>query len=677
MAHKFQEELYANEAAILPYYIANLNIEHAYMAKTGKYEEFPGICFVDTLDNTDFDGGKGQIKFLGWSKENTQRIKLQNEQDISVIIGNPPYNANQKNENENNKNREYPEIDARIKETYIRAGTAQKTKLYDMYVRFIRWASDRLGDKGILAFVTNSSFIDARSYDGFRKIVAEEFNELWVLDMKGAIRGVAGERKINEGENIFGVRVGIAVWFFVKKSGIAGSDIFYRAVPDGAAAADKFALLAQTNSLDKDDFTHIVSDEKHNWINQTKNGFGKLIPIADKRQKLSRAPVKNTAFKMVSLGVVTSRDDWVYDFNGRNLAAKVKFFCGFYAEEQKRLRGELDQERGLTYKKVMEWKKTGKTPLADWVRRDIKWTSELEAHLSKGDALKYDKSNIIDSSYRPFVNKKIYYGKIITHRQYQMPKIFPTGKTGENKVICFSESLRINFAALAVQNIPSLALFTEPVQCVPLYRYTKDGNKVSNVPEWALEKFRNHYKNQKISAEDIFDYAYAVLHNPAYRKKYRQELMREFPRLPLYKNFQKWAAWGKKLMDLHLNYAQIKPSEIKRTDDKTVKYPLVKLKADKSGGKIVIDTKTVLSGVPPPAWEYCLGKYSALEWVLDQYKEKKIRDATVAAKFNNYAFSDYKESAIDLLARVAAVSVETMKIIKEMENENSGQNRAI
>ena len=222
LRYKYCEELHANEVAILPYYVANLNIEATYAAING-YEEYQNLCFVDTLDNTAalraHKGQQGDL-FGGMSEENVARIKRQNTKKISVIIGNPPYNANQLNENENNKNREYPEIDRRIKETYVAASKARKTKLYDMYVRFFRWASDRVDENVIVAFVSNSSFIDSRAYDGFRKLVAEEFNEIWLIDLKGNAR-TSGERRRREGGNVFNdrIRVGVAVYFCVKKKG--------------------------------------------------------------------------------------------------------------------------------------------------------------------------------------------------------------------------------------------------------------------------------------------------------------------------------------------------------------------------------------------------------------------------------------------------------------------------
>jgi predicted helicase len=216
---KYREEIHANEVAILPYYVANLNIEATFYTLNKQYAAYPNLCFVDTLDNVAGLGkfsGHQEDMFGAVSDENIARIKRQNERKISVVIGNPPYNANQQNENDNNKNRTYAKIDQRIKATYIAESTAQKTKAYDMYTRFFRWASDRIKNEGIVAFVTNRSFIDARTMDGFRKRMASEFNEIWIVDLKGNAR-TSGERRRQEGGNVFDdqIRVGIAVYFCI------------------------------------------------------------------------------------------------------------------------------------------------------------------------------------------------------------------------------------------------------------------------------------------------------------------------------------------------------------------------------------------------------------------------------------------------------------------------------
>ncbi len=340
LKHKYEHELHANEVGILPYYVANLNIEATYAAISGDYVEFPGLCLVDTLDNTAGLGKKtgDQVADLfGMGEENVERIKRQNRRKISVVIGNPPYNANQLNENDNNKNREYPEIDRRIKDTYIKASTAQKTKLYDMYARFFRWASDRLHDDGVLAFITNRSFLDARTFDGFRATVAKEFAEVRVVDLGGDVR--ANPKLSGTRNNVFGIQTGVAISFFVRKRDSKTARIFYTRRPEMETAEEKLAFLARTKlqSLPQDEIT---PDKTHNWLNLTTNDFDSLLPIASRTAKTMKVAGKERAvFKLFSLGVVTARDDWMYDFDVNALAIKTKFLIETYNADRRRLGG--------------------------------------------------------------------------------------------------------------------------------------------------------------------------------------------------------------------------------------------------------------------------------------------------------------------------------------------------
>lgn len=213
LKHKYQNEIFCNEVGILPYYIANLNIEYTYQQKMGEYEEFQNICLVDTLDHTTFENK--QFDLFSMSLENTERIKRQNEQDIFVVMGNPPYNAWQENFNQRNSNRIYKGIDQRIKETYIKQGTAQnQIGVYDMYTRFYRWATDRLGQNGIIAFITNRSFIDSKTFDGFRKHLEQEFDYIYIVDTRSDVRSnpkISGTK-----HNVFGIQTGVAIVFLVK-----------------------------------------------------------------------------------------------------------------------------------------------------------------------------------------------------------------------------------------------------------------------------------------------------------------------------------------------------------------------------------------------------------------------------------------------------------------------------
>jgi len=324
LKHKYLEELHANEVAILPYYVANLNIEATYAAIVGEYHEFPGLCLVDTLDNVAGLGKKtgDQVADLfGMGEANIERIKRQNRRKISVIIGNPPYNANQLNENDNNKNRVYPEIDRRIKDSYIKASTAQKTKLYDMYARFFRWASDRLHDDGVLALITNRSFIDSRTFDGFRQIVAQEFNEIRIVDLGGDVR--ANPKLSGTKHNVFGIQTGVAISFLVKRRsaarGVKGSKgtkgehacrIFYTRRPEFETAEEKLSWLGQAK-LRELAAEEVRPDAKGNWINLTSNDFEELLPTGTKAAKKSASINPKAVFKLFPQGVKTNRDEWV------------------------------------------------------------------------------------------------------------------------------------------------------------------------------------------------------------------------------------------------------------------------------------------------------------------------------------------------------------------------------
>ena len=591
LEYKYLNEIHANEVEILPYYIANLNVEYTYKERTGRYLEFPNLCFVDTLDNMDWKGTSGAavqrqttLNSGGVSEENWIRVQEQNEKPISVIIGNPPYNANQQNENDNNKNREYPAIDRRIRDSYIKESTAQKTKQYDMYKRFIRWASDRLDDDGIIGFVSNSAFLNARQDDGFRKVVAEEFNELWAVDLKGNAR-TSGERRRQEGGNVFSdkIRVGVAIYFLVRRKGLDGFRLFYNAVDDYAKAFDKIAYV-NGNMIDALEFAEITPDAKSNWLDQSDSDFEQLIPLANRETKLAKTVVNEQAvFGLYSLGVVTNRDEWVYDFDPDDLGQKVRALINSYEETRAKYGGTEVDDATL-----------GTT---------IKWTRDLKRQLRLDMPNVFDRNGICQTLYRPFIKKPLYFNQSLNEMQYQIPLIFPGGSPGHNKIICSSgTSSSKPFQALATDEVHSLDLL-EKTQCLPLYRYTADGERVNNITEWGLQHFCEHYGDDSIGAEEIFADTYAMLHDPAYRQRYEVDLRRGVPRVYFQEDFAWWAQQGRALLDLHLGFETAEPWPLERVD--------------KERNVITLDEQTWLAGVPAEAWDYRLGSRSALEWVLD------------------------------------------------------------
>ncbi len=670
LAYKYNNEIHANEVAILPYYIANLNVEFTFKQKMGYYEEFKNLCFVDTLDNTDALSYSGQQHTLfGLTSENSERIKRQNSKKISVIIGNPPYNAKQENYNLDNANRTYPAIDKRIKETYVKQGTAQnQIVVYDMYARFYRWAMDRIDKNGMISFITNNSFINGRSFDGFRKCIQDEFDYAYIIDLGGNIRELSGKDGIwlNEEHTIFGIAaaVGISLMFLIKKQSPEKipCQIFYIQPCDIRATRIEKLEFLHSHNIEHISFENINPDKKNNWINLSVNDFEELIPIIDKDVKSGKS--KQALFQLFSRGIATQRDEWVYDNSKDALGNKVKFMIDVYS-------------RTLSDEKYEE-------------KNSIKWDRELNKYIDRGIDKKFSENKILTALYRPFTHQYFYFDKHFNGMTYQWFDIFNFDDKSNLFIAINSLGNNKDFHCLASNTVVDLHL-TGDSQCIPLYRYSKKGERIENITDWGLEQFRTNYKDKKITKENIFHYTYAVLHNPAYRKKYELNLKREFPRIPFYEDFWQWAKWGKKLMELHINYETVKPYSLKENTFKTkaeatkqkkllavVKEPQslyalkpkikVKLKADKDNGIIELDELTYLSGVPAEAWEYKLGNRSALEWILDQYKEKKPSDPTIAEKFNTYRFADYKPQVIDLLKRVCTVSIKTMEIIKEMES---------
>ena len=653
---KYLHEIHCNEVAILPYYIANLNIEYTYKQKTGEYLPFENILFVDTLDNLGFKSAAPQMNFFGLVDENAERIERQNTRKISVIIGNPPYNANQLNENENNKNREYPEIDRRIKETYIRHSTAQKTKVYDMYARFLRWASDRIDENGVVAFITNNSFLDKRTFDGFRKVVADEFSHIYVLDLGGNVRD--NPKLSGTTHNVFGIQTGVAIVFLVKKKVDLGQcRIFYARRPEMELARDKLQFL-RTTKFSEVQFEAIHPDERHNWLHLDENNWDDLMPVASKEVKFGKIQEQQAIFKTYSLGVVTARDDWVYGRTHQEIEVKVSTLIQVYNKDVDRLAGtEADQVR-------------------NFVDYSIKWTRAVKRDLSKRKKYVYQPSCITDCLYRPYTKLKLYFSKELNEMPNLMPRFF---RERNIAILLSGPNSPKPFTVLPTAMIPDLNCLSpaaDGCRVMPLYDYTAAGDRVENVTDWALAQFQARYPDHavRITKQAIFHYVYAVLHHPAYRAKYERNLKREFPRIPFYDDFRQWAAWGEQLMALHLEYEQVAPYPLAREDKdlsrlgdpEAPRTPKARLIARKEAGVIEVDAATTLRGIPSAAWDYRLGTYNALEWVLERYKERTPKDPTIREKFNTYRFVDYKERVIDLLCRVCTVSVETMKIIRQM-----------
>lgn len=651
LRHKYKEELHANEVAILPYYVANLNIEATYAAITGQFAEYPNLCFVDTLDNVAAIGAKKGEYFgdlLGsLSDENMARVKRQNERKISVVIGNPPYNAWQESFNDGNPNRYYKRIDDRIAKTYVKEGTGQnQSSVYDMYTRFVRWASDRLDDEGILALVIGRKPVSKGAYNGFRKVVAEEFSEVWIVDLGGDV--VDNPNLSGTTHNVFGIKVGVMVAFFVKKQGATGCRIRYIRRPEMELAEDKLSFLS-SGRIDQISFEEIKPDRKNDWLNQAIVSWDNFIPlIDDTNRKKSTTRVSQSVFQIMSSGLQTKQDEWAFDYTRSTLAKKMQMLIERYSIA------------------VAKGSRADAPP--------IKWHRELDKKRKGNHKITFSSEKIRLCLYRPYSSKFVYFDRDTNSQSFRLHEIF---RDGANQTVSFLGAASSNsLAALACSTVFDTCLLKNgngSTQGVSRYRYTKSGERVDNITDWAVAQFKANYASDLVITKDaIFAYCYAVLHDPLYCEKYALNLKREFPRIPFYPNFAQWVKWGETLLKLHIDYEKVKPAKLTRVDTPAPRrangtHPKPKLRSNPETGNIVIDDDTQLTGVPVKAWEYRLGNRSAIDWVLDQHKEKTPRDPTIREKFNTYRFADYKKSCIELLGKVVKVSVDTVAITEAMK----------
>ena len=650
---KYRHELHCNEILLMPYYIANLNIEHEYWQRTQKYMPFEGIVFADTFELFD------QAQMDLFTEENTKRVESQKAKDMFVVIGNPPYNAGQQNENDNNKNRKYEKLDGQIEKTYSKDSKAQlKSNLYDPYVRAFSWASKRIGDTGIVAFVTNNTFIDGIAFDGMRKHLAKEFNALYLFNLGGNIlKGQPAD------SNVFDIKIGVSIALLVKTGEPVDSPcIFYNNETELQSKAWTFGFLNKHQNVDNVvTWQEIQPDAKNTWLTEgLHDDFNYLIPIGTKEAKNKKGQeVSGVIFRKFSLGVSTNRDPWVYNFNQDTLYNNVQRTIETYT-------AELDRWK----RQVIEWKR-GNIPepkVDDFVLYDdtkIKWSSTLKNHLEHEHVADFTKGTIRNSLYRPFTKTNLFLDKILTDRWGQFPSIYPTSEIETvNRVICVNSGSSKTFHTLMVDLIPDLHL-TGDSQCFPFYVYSADGKiRRENITDWALKTFQNYYDDKNITKWDIFYYNYGILHHPDYRSKYQEDLKRNLPRIPFAEDFWAFAKPGKQLAELHVNYESVAKYEgltLKENPDMQLNWNVEKMKLSKDKTQIEYNNFLTIEDIPAEAFKYRLGSRSALEWIVDQYCVTVNGRSEIRNDPNREEEPEY---IVDLIARVITVSLETVKIIK-------------
>ncbi len=554
LKEKFQKNLFAFDIVLLSYYIALINITQAAQNRDGSLKNFKNIALTDSLDIYEKKNDKGVLSwFLEDLKENKDIKDTLADKNIRVIIGNPPYSAGAKSENDNNQNLSHPELKKLVTEKYGKSSSSKASgkTTRDTLIQSIYLASELLKDKGVLGFVVNGGFIDSKSADGFRKCVAKDFAHLYVLNLRGNARTSREERK-KEGDGIFdsGSRATIAIIFFVKDKDAPNHTIFYYEVKDYLTREAKLNLLASFENLDSVPFSAITPNNKGDWINQRNDDFEKLIPLK-RDQKLQN----DSIFDINSLGVVSGRDPWVYNFSQKNLIQSVQTCIDTYNADLKRFNENFREafKRRTQGIKASDLYKHLNDREITTDKTKIAWTDGLKNKLIKNENLQESSEERVRLAlYRPFNKQWLYWDKDWIHRQSQWAKIFPDNNA-RNVVINTGVGNGKDFSALVSDFISDYSLIS-PNQAYPLYYYDDLGNRYNAISGYALNLFRRHYKDNAITEEEIFYYIYAILHHKGYLEKYKNSLAKEAPRVALSDDFKELSILGKELAELHLNY---------------------------------------------------------------------------------------------------------------------------
>lgn len=681
ITHKYKNEIHANEIVLLAYYIACINIEAVYHSLIiDEYTPFEGICLTDTFEMYE----KGDL-ISDLLEDNSDRRKRQKELDIRVIIGNPPYSAGQESANDNNANIAYPSLDERIRDTYAKLSTAtNKNSLYDSYIRAIRWATDRIGNQGIIGFVTNAGFLEGNTGDGLRKCLADEFSNLYIFHLRGNAR-TSGELRRKEKDNVFGqgTRTPIAISILVKnpQAKQTGTIQFYD-IGDYLTREQKLNKIAELKDVNGitalEAWQQIVPDEFGDWLNQRDSNFDKYISMGDKKDKNTV-----TIFENYSGGVKTSRDVWAYNSSKADLSKNMKKMIKNYEFQ-------FDKEKREILKDPTQ----------------IGWSGDLFLRCERKIKSDFNENNILNAMYRPFTKQNLYFDKVFNERQYQLNSIFPNWQKNRLMYLNGTGNSGKLFSVTMVDIIPDLNMQHSGGQGFPLYLYeeketksgttddlfaephpTKQYERKDAISDKGLAYFADYY-NQPISKEDLFYYIYGLLHSEDYREKYADNLSKQLPRIPRVKSFDDFMAFskaGRELADLHLNYETVDmyigvnfdtkltnlslatpqqwaKSSLQDSDFYVEKMKFAK-KDDKS--KIVYNGKITLNNIPLEAYDYVVNGKSAIEWVMERQSVKTDKDSGITNNANDWAIETMNNARypLELLLRVINVSLKTNAIV--------------
>ncbi len=684
LGRKYAKELHANEIVLLAYYIAAINIEQAFHYRRQQeisdygYSSFEGMVLTDSFQLYESGDMISQILPI-----NSRRALKQKEKTIQVIVGNPPYSARQKDVHEDSPNLAYPKLDKNIRSTYAADSSATyKATLYDSYIRAIRWATDRLGDEGIIGFVTNGGYIDGKAMDGLRAHLLKDFTSVYCFNLRGNAL-VFGEKQKQEGGGIFGQssRATIAITFLVRNPAKVSHKLYYYDVGDYLSRKQKLDKLSQLGSEARMSWQRIKPNSYHDWINQRDSQFVKFIPLGAKANK----PKPNSVpaiFNQYSLGIATNRDSWVYNFSLSSLKENMTGMIDFYNQQLKEYQLKKEEDSNLSLNQVISMDRT-----------KIKWDTELQADLAKGKKGKINFNHIRPALYRPFVPKHLYFDRQFNVRVYRQPSLFPQPDS-INQVICVTGiSSSVDFSTLMVDKVPDLQ-FHYNGQCFARYVYNEkqgdltgnggDGRQ-DNISSYALESFRSHYKDEQIDSDAIFYYVYGLVQHPSYKSKFSADLRKTLPHIPFVSSLRDFWAFseaGKRLGQLHTGYEELTPYKLHIHEtgkggergkgnkrDERDHYRVTKMRfagrlghPDKSC--IQYNDHIFIEGIPLAAYDYRVNGNSALEWLMQCYQVKIDKDSGIKQDPNQW--SDNLRYIIELIGKIVQLSLTTLKEVANL-----------
>lgn len=696
LLYKYCNEIHANEIVLLAYYIAAVNIEETFhdLAEVDDYTPFEGIVLTDTFElseNWDDVNKKVKDKDTSWFHQNSDRATKQLETPITVIVGNPPYSVGQKSGNDNNQNVSYERLDKALADTYVAKSKATLTRnAYDTYIKAFRWATDRIGDNGVVGFVTNGAFLDSVALDGFRHCLLEEFNSVYVFNLRGNAR-TSGEQRRKESGNVFGegTRTPVAITILIKKKGIKKDGfIRYYDIGDYLTKAQKLSVIKEFDNIENIRWKYVTPNDNNDWINQRNPNYINFLAIGDKKKREKESVFSDN----YAAGIVTSRDSWVYSFSNEKVIKQASSLIAYYNQELVRCSEEYDNQ--IKNGVAMDDLKS----LATFFQ-NIRSNDEHRISWSRGLFNKFCKKEQIEDTqksrcvgYRPFVKKYLSYNPKIIEMPSKWDSIFPYENT-KNYVICISAApLKKRFSVCITDCIQDFH-FMENTQSFPMYYFDREeekdnpqqftlfdmgvGEQLSSIKykqrnaitDAALKKFREVY-GDKISKESIFYYIYAVLQHKDYVQAYEDNLSKEMPRIPMLENFPEYERIGRELADLHINYeTEVLPEDIGvQVSIEKQDYTVEKMRFKKEGKTVCKDTiiyndYITISNIPLKAYDYVINGKSAIEWLLERYAITVDKASGLVDNPNLYAGGEY---IYNLLLSVINVSIKTQDWIDSL-----------